>query len=145
MYGSFSSGGNITINSQVDTDAQVNLVGGGINGNVIVNVTAGHIPIDPLNLTSFAITENIFNPFPNSGALIVNGVNSVATRVRATSNSIPIRSRVTLVGTNTTLTRVDDAFGVAYTVTNAANWVAPPPTTVQEALDRIAAAIGPIA
>jgi len=144
MFSSFVSSGNITINSQATTDTQVNLVGGGINGNVIINVQSGHIPIDPLNLTSFAITENIFNPFPNSGSLIVNGVNNVATRVRATVDSIPIRSRVTLVGTGTTLIRVDDAFGLAYTPTNPLDWVAPPPTTVQEALDRIAAKISPV-
>lgn len=109
---------------------------------MIINVQSGHIPIDPLNLTSFAITENIFNPFPNSGRLIVNGVNDVITRVRATVDSIPIRSRVTLVGTNTFLVRVNDAFGVAYTPANPANWADPDPTTVQEALDRIAAFIG---
>lgn len=77
---------------------------------------------------------------PASGNLNINGVNSVATRVRATSDSIPIRSRVTITGTVSTLTRVDDAFGVAYTPSVAGNWAAPPPTTVQEALDRLAAA-----
>jgi len=145
LFASFVSSGNIVINSQATTDAQVNLVGGGINGNVIINVQSGHIPIDPLNLTSFAITENIFNPFPNSGSLIINGVNNVATRVRATVDSIPIHTRVTMVGTGTTLIRVDDAFGLAYIPGAPMNWVAPPPTTVQEALDRIAAQIGPIA
>jgi Collagen triple helix repeat (20 copies) len=144
MFGSFVSAGNITINSQISTDTQVNLVGGGINGNIIVNVQSGHIPIDPLNLTSFAITENNFNPFPNSGALIVNGVNNVITRVRATADSIPIRQRLTLIGTATSLVRVNDAFGSAYTPTNPADWTAPPPTTVQEALDRIAAKISPV-
>ncbi|GFN32264.1 hypothetical protein PCURB6_25240 [Paenibacillus curdlanolyticus] len=144
MFASFVSSGNITINSQATTDTQVNLVGGGINGNVIINVQSGHIPIDPLNLSSFAITENIFNPFPNSGSLIVNGVDNVITRVRATEDSIPIRSRVTLVGANTTLVRVDDAFGVAYTPGNPADWTLPLPTTVQEALDRIAAKISPV-
>lgn len=144
MFSSFVSSGNIIINSQLTTDTQVNLVGGGINGNVIINVQSGHIPIDPLNLTSFAITENIFNPFPNSGSLIINGVNNVITRVRATVDSIPIRSRVTIVGTNTTLIRVDDAFGLAYTPTNPADWGGSPPTTVQEALDRIAAKIPPV-
>lgn len=138
MFSSFVSSGNIIINSQLTTDTQVNLVGGGINGNIIINVQSGHIPIDPLNLTSFAITENIFNPFPNSGSLIVNGVNNVTTRVRATVDSIPIRTRVTLVGTGTSLIRVDDAFGLAYIPGNPANWVDPDPTTVQEALDRIA-------
>jgi Collagen triple helix repeat (20 copies) len=142
MFSSFVPNGNITINSQATTDTQVNLVGGGINGNIIINVLSGHIPIEPLNLTSFAITENIF--IPNSGNLIVNGVNTVPTRVRATVDSIPIQSRVTLVGTGTTLIRVDDAFGLAYTPSNPANWIAPPPTTVQEALDRIAAKIAPV-
>lgn len=139
MFASFVSSGNITINSQATTDTQVNLVGGGINGNIIINVQSGHIPIDPLNLTSFAITENIFNPSPNSGNLIVNGVNNVITRVRATVDSLPIRSRITLIGTNTSLIRVDDAFDLAYTPINPINWAAPPTTTVQEALDRIAA------
>ncbi|MCS3596693.1 hypothetical protein M2370_001875 [Bacillus sp. JUb91] len=138
MFASFVSSGNITINSQATTDTQVNLVGGGINGNVIINVLSGHIPIDPLNLTSFAITENIFNPSPNSGNLIVNGVNDVITRVRATVDSLPIRSRINILGTNTTLIRVDDAFDLAYTPINPANWAPLPPTTVQEALDRIA-------
>ncbi|MEK4213189.1 exosporium leader peptide [Bacillus wiedmannii] len=139
MFASFVSSGNITINSQATTDTQVNLVGGGINGNVIINVLPGHIPIDPLNLTSFAITENIFNPSPNSGNLFVNGANNVITRVRATVDSLPIRSRINLIGTNTSLIRVDDAFDLAYTPNNPANWAPLPPTTVQEALDRIAA------
>jgi hypothetical protein len=141
MFASFVSSGNIVINSQATTDAQVNLVGGGINGNVIINVQSGHIPIDPLNLTSFAITEDIFSPPNTTGRLIVNGVNNVITTVRATADSIPIRSRVTLTGTATTLIRVDDAFGLAYTPGNPANWVDPDPTTVQEALDRIAAQV----
>lgn len=141
MFASFVTGGNIIINSQATTDTQVNLVGGGINGNIIINVQSGHIPIDPLNLTSFAITENIFSPFPNSGRLIVNGVNNVSTRVRATVDSIPIRSRVTLVGTGTTLIRVDDAFGLAYTPAVPADYDPPIPTTVQEALDQLAARV----
>jgi len=141
IFSSFVSGGNIVINSQVDTDTQVNLVGGGINGNIIINVQSGHIPIDPLNLTSFAIAENIFNPFPNSGQLIINGVNNVSTRVRATVDSIPIRQRVIIVGTSTSLIRVDDSNGLAYTPINSANWNSPSPTTVQEALDRLASRV----
>lgn len=141
MFASFVSSGNITINSQATTDAQVNLVGGGINGNIIINVQSGHIPIDPLNLTSFAITENLASPSPFSGHLIVNGVNNVITTVRATVDSIPIRSRVTLVGTRTTIVRVDDAFGLAYTPADPTDWVDPDPTTVQEALDRLAATV----
>lgn len=34
---------------------------------------------------------------------------------------------------------------ITYTPGNSANWVNPDPTTVQQALDRIAAAVGPIA
>lgn len=145
MFASFVTSGTITINSQLITDTQVNLVGGGINGNVVINVQSGHIPIDPLNLTSFAITENPpFNPFPSAGALIINGVNNVTTRVRATVDSIPIRQRVTIVGTGSSLIRVDDAFGLGYTPANPADWSGIPPTTVQEALDRIASDISPI-
>lgn len=43
------------------------------------------------------------------------------------------------LGTNTSLIRVDDAFDLAYTPIIPANWAPLPPTTVQEALDRIAA------
>ena len=68
-------------------------------------------------------------------------MNNVVTRVRATVDSIPIRQRVTLVGTGTTLIRVDDAFGLVYTPTNPADWNAPAPIIVQEALDRLAARV----
>jgi hypothetical protein len=34
---------------------------------------------------------------------------------------------------------LNDAAGLGYTPAIPANWIAPPPTTVQEALDRIAA------
>lgn len=40
------------------------------------------------------------------------------------------------------INRADDAFGLAYSPTYPADWVAPAPTTVQEALDRLAAAQG---
>jgi hypothetical protein len=63
----------------------------------------------------------------------------VVTRIRATVDSIPVRSRVTLLGTNTIIEKLNDAAGLGYTPANLANWIAPPPTTVQEALDRIAA------
>ena len=36
------------------------------------------------------------------------------------------------------------ASDIAYTPGNAADWTGSPPATVQEALDRIAAALGPI-
>lgn len=38
----------------------------------------------------------------------------------------------------------NDAYGLAYTPANPGDWIAPPPTTVQEAFDRIAAKISPI-
>jgi hypothetical protein len=125
----------ITINSIVPYDTQVHLVGGGTDGDVVVNVAAGTVPIDPFDLLSFAIKGN----------LIVNGVNSVITRIRATVDSIPIRSRVSLAGSNTTIEWLNDAAGLGYTPANPADWsLGPVPKTVQEALDRIAAKIAPV-
>ncbi|CAH6419709.1 Collagen [uncultured virus] len=150
VFSSFVPSGDITINSQLTTDTQVALVSGGINGNVIINAQPGHIPIDTVYLESFAITENVtFNPFPNSGRLIVNAVGAQPPRIFATVDSIPIfnpdpvLSRILLNG-SVNFIRVNDAFGLAYTPSVSANWVGAPPTTVQEALDRIAAALGPI-
>ena len=96
---------------------------------MVVNVTSGDIPIDPFWLLGFAIKGN----------LVVNGVTGVTTHVFATGDSIPRRGNVTLTGVHTTLTRINDAFGLAYTPGTAANWAAPAPATVQEALDRLAA------
>lgn len=127
----------ITINSIVPYDTQVHLIGGGTDGDVVVNVPAGTVPIDPFDLESFAIKGN----------LTVNGVPSVITRIRATVDSIPVRSRVTLTG-NTAIIYLNDAAGLGYTPGNPADWVDPDPTNVQQALDRIAATIaaniGPI-
>ncbi|MCV9886317.1 exosporium leader peptide [Metabacillus halosaccharovorans] len=127
----------ITINSIIPYDTQVHLIGGGTDGDVVVNVTNGTVPIEPFDLLSFAI----------KGSLTVNGVNTVATRIRATVDSIPVRSRVNVTG-NTRIEYLDDAAGLGYTPTNTGDWVDPDPTTVQEALDRMAAIIaanhGPI-
>lgn len=49
-----------------------------------------------------------------------------------------IRSQINLIRKNTSLIRVDDAFNLAYTPIIPANWAPLLPTTVQEALDRIA-------
>jgi hypothetical protein len=134
MVASYVSFGTITINSQATTDAQVKLVGGGTAGDVVINTFSGHIPIDPLWLLGFAIKGN----------LVVNGHNTVITRIYATVDSIPNAANVTLVGTNTTLTRLNDAFGLAYTPGDASDWAAPAPTTLQEAIDRLAAQAGPV-
>ncbi|UJF31858.1 exosporium leader peptide [Paenibacillus hexagrammi] len=118
----------ITINSIVPYDTQVHLIGGGTDGDVIVNAPPGTVPIDPFDLLSFAIKGN----------LIINGTNA---RPRATVDSIPVRARV--IG-SALIERLNDANGLGYTPSNLGDWVAPPPTTVQEALDRIAAQIGPV-
>ncbi len=127
LFSSFVTGGTITINTQATTDAQVVLVGGGTAGNIVVNSNPGDIPLNPFNLLSFAI----------GGNFTVNNNNTQNIPIQATVDSIPITSKVTLTG-NVTLTRLDDANGLAYTPNNPVNWVSPQPTTVQEALDRMA-------
>jgi hypothetical protein len=118
----------ITINSIVPYDTQVHLIGGGTDGDVIVNAPPGTVPIDPFDLLSFAIKGN----------LTINGVNA---RSRATVDSIPIRTRVT---GSALIERLNDANGLGYLPGNPGDWAAPLPTTVQEALDRIAAKIAPV-
>ena len=51
--------------------------------------------------------------------------------------SLPVLSKITLTGTGS-ITRLNDAYGLEYTPADATDWVAPPPTTVQDALDRMA-------
>lgn len=64
--------------------------------------------------------------------------------VQADAVSIPLRAAVTYVGTAVTadLVRLTDADGVGYIPGAPADWPAPDPTTVQEALDMLAAAGG---
>jgi hypothetical protein len=56
---------------------------------------------------------------------------------------MPVRIRATLTG-NTTIEYLDDTASLGYIPTNPGDWVDPDPTTVQEALDRIVALIGPV-
>lgn len=141
LFSSFVSGGNITINTQTLSDTQVHLVGGGISsvsgappsGNIIINSAAGDIPLAPCKLLSFAISGDNAG---TGGNLIVNNAGPSLV-IDATSDSIPVLSKLSLTG-NTVLRRLNDANGLAYTPALPVIWAAPPPTTVQEALDRMA-------
>lgn len=147
MFSSFVSGGNITVNTHTASNTQVLLVGGGIavtnsapaSGNIIINSFPGDGPIDTFKLLNFSISGD---NAAIGGNIIVNNTGP-ALVIDATVDSLPIQSKITLTGL-TTIRRLNDAFGLAYTPDTPANWVGLPPTTVQEALDRIAAFIGPV-
>jgi hypothetical protein len=59
---------------------------------------------------------------------------------------LPIKSNINPPSTNNPVATDNDitAPNSAYTPGNPAAWVAPPPTTVQQALDRMAANIPPV-
>lgn len=147
LFGSFVSGGNITINTHPASDTQVHLVGGGMSsvsgappsGNLIVNSAPGDGPLAPFKLLSFAISGDNAGV---GGNFIVNNTGQSMV-IDATVDSIPVISKVTITG-STTLRRLDDAFGLAYTPASLADWSGIAPVTVQQALDRIAAMIGPV-
>jgi hypothetical protein len=98
------------------------------NGNLNVDNRSGFADLSLLTgLLDFDFTTNTITP--STGRLFFVSVN--------------ISSTLDFTG-NTTIEYLDDATGLGYTPTNSANWDDPDPTTVQEALDRIAALIGPI-
>lgn len=101
---------------------------------------------------SFAISfEPVFNP--TGGKLILNSMTGGSPiNVYATVDSIPVlppsgataespgvTGGVFLNGPSANITRINDAFGLAYNPRPLTNWLAPPPSTVQDALDRLAA------
>lgn len=69
--------------------------------------------------------------------LILNRTAPGSLAVSADAISLPIRSQITISGT-VALTRLNDAFGEAYTPSTPGNWPTQP-TTVQSALDILAA------
>jgi hypothetical protein len=72
------------------------------------------------------------------GTLNANGPITITSSV----DGIPIHSKVTLAA-GASITNLNDAYSVNYTPAVPGNWTSPP-TTVQQALDQIAAKIGPI-
>lgn len=66
--------------------------------------------------------------------------------VQADAVSVPVRASVSYTGTATSadLTLLSDAAGEAYSPTTPADWSAPVPTTVQEALDRLGSGGGSV-
>ncbi|WP_078381367.1 hypothetical protein [Sutcliffiella halmapala] len=125
----FINAGVITVNSSPFTAARLQGIGGGTDGSVVITQTPGH-PAIITTLHGFSI----------GGALTATG--SPLSTISATVNSIPIN---TSISGGIVLTRINEADALGYTPGNPADWTTPLPTTVQEAIDRIANFIvGPI-
>lgn len=148
LFGSFISGGDIRIFTKPNASTRVHLVGGGITGdtnnssNILVGSVLGDAPITSFELISFGIAG--VNNGTSGNLSVTNNNTGFPIVIEATVDSIPIRSKVLSFGTvPTTLRRLNDANGLAYSPGNPGDWTVQP-TTVQEALDRIAAFVGPI-
>lgn len=120
-------GGTITLNSST-TACNFSGFGGGLVGNLSVNYTSDIAPIATL------IDCPILNLVTISGT---------GATVNATNSSLPVQSNITISGGGI-LTRLTDAYSLGYNPISAANWNNNPPNNVTDALDRIAAKIGPI-
>ncbi len=117
----FVNGGTYQINSVSQSLSLCTAYGGGINGPVIFTYTAGQ-----------AINA-VFLGFALGSTLALSGALNI---LSATSDSIPIRSAVSISG-GAVLSLINDAAGVAYTPATPANWSVVP-NNVQNALDEVA-------
>jgi hypothetical protein len=139
------------------------------SGVTLNDISVG--PGQGLNFESTLVLNGIYNTDSNFGLQFVNSVFSGAitigntspqlfqvqiassnlastlsisgtgTQLTLDSVSTPIASNITLTSP-ATITYTSFANGVAYTPADASKWVAPAPTTVQQALDRLAAVVG---
>ena len=104
---------------------------GGSRGNLVLNGVSGPV--------TAVLSGNV-----NSGAsLTINGVNA---QVISGASALPLVGLITFGGgaTASQITRINDAFGLAYTPLVLGDWSGVAPTSVANALDRIAAQISPI-
>jgi hypothetical protein len=112
--------GNITLNSST-TALAFSAFGGAQNGNLSLNYTAGP-----------GITAVLFD-FPVNGNVVVSGALAA---LSATNSSLPAQANISIAGGS--LTRLTDAFSLAYTPAVPAQW-AGSPSSLQNAIDRMAA------
>lgn len=107
-------------------------------GDVVAARWSGVGP-DPGNTLSVTNIE-AYNSSITGSLSLNDGANITC---KATADFLPLKSKLTLLG-GTSITLVNDAYGLAYTPAILANWSGIAPTSVSDALDRIAAMIGPI-
>ncbi len=121
----FLAGGTYTLNSSLTGNTQAIMIGGGV-GALVVQYTAGPNTVGATLYGTVII-----------GAITVDGASA---SVQATADCITTAPIVLNGGTMTLLT---PSLGVNYAPAVPANWVVQP-TTVAEALDMLAAKVGPV-
>lgn len=117
-------GGTVTLTSS-STACSFTAFGGGTVGNLSITTVSGLPP-----------TSTLID-CPILGSLTLSGAGS---QLSATVSSLPLKNQITNVGG--TIILLSDAYSLAYVPTNLADWNGVGPSTVQAALDRIAAKIG---
>lgn len=148
--------GDITIFDQI---SDVNPIPGQLIDTRFFGSGGGNLlPLDSSGfLPAFTVSNTVVSPSPIvhniqvdlagfavSGTLTIIGGGLVGdTIVTATADGVPSTANVSVTGTGV-LNLSTFANGIGYTPTTSADWANPQPQTVQEALDRIAAFIGPI-
>lgn len=99
-------------------------------GGVTITSTATYTNVEQLSASSIT-----------GGALTITDAASLIT-LTSDSASYPVYSEITVTGTPT-ITLLNDAYGTLYTPATPANW-GTVPTTIQQALDLIAAHLNPV-
>lgn len=125
----FINGGSITVNS-VNTGnipAVATFFGGGSDGNLSLLWTAGGGGSHPV-LAQFRDFG-----WDSSSVMTIDGAQASVT---GTADAIP--PTVTLLNSAPSPTLVTRGHAIGYTPTTPADWVAPVPTTIQQAIDRMA-------
>ena len=120
-------GGTITLNSS-PTTCQFTGFGGGTVGNLTLTRVADIAPVATLI------------DCPVLGLVTAAGT---GVSISATNSSLPVAGNISISG-GSVLNRLTDAFSLGYTPSSITDWNGNSPTNVAEALNRIAAKIGPI-
>lgn len=98
-----------------------------------------YFPVGNLNLSTSGVP---FEARLQTANIMTGSLNASGT-INVIADEVPIRTKVSLTS-GATLTRTVDAFSYLYLPTNPVDWSGTTVMTIQQALDRIAAKIGPI-
>lgn len=104
---------------------------GGCRCNLVINSVAGTYNVQ------------LEGAVPTGSTVLINGASGLIT---SSASSLPIKSSVSFSGgaSQSQITRENDAFGAAYVCSNLSDWSGVQPSSIADALDRIAAKIQPI-
>jgi len=131
MFQCYNQGGVISMVSSPNCSTLLEAQDGVNEGTLSISYTAANIYT--VSCTLIGMVQR--------GAIAVSGASA---SLSATSDSISIASGLPTVTSGGTFTMLSDVKGIAYTPATASNWGATVPTTLQQAIDLLAAKVAPV-